>query len=121
LSYALMLVDPTGTSSSVGRLYRLQGAVGRGLELLISEGYDVTKRNSCTGTVTLFLMPNLFLERFESIFNQTKYLPQLLPLIPTNSGLTANDGTGRKWIVDILHSARTQLYDADLLPDVMDV
>jgi hypothetical protein len=120
MSFALILVDPKGPLHSVGRLYQLQGFIGHEMELLILDQYDLSDNKSYISSTKLFSMPQSFLERFGLLVNQTKCPPRPSPLTPNNLASAECGEDTRRWVADILHGARTQLYEAGLLLDVLD-
>ena len=120
LSYTLMLVNSKEPSDSVGRLYRLGWNIGHEMKLSIQDPFDASKSEHYIASVILFSMPTSFLERFNSLVKQTKHPPQPSPLTPINPATARYDEETRRWVADILHSARTQLYKAGLLLDVLD-
>jgi len=120
LSYTIMLVNSKEPSDCVGRLYRLEWNIGHEMELSIRNRYDASGSDYYIASVTLFSMPTSFLERFDSLVKQTKRPPQPSPLTPINPATAQFDEDTRRWVADILHSARTQLYEAGLLLDVLD-
>jgi hypothetical protein len=115
-----MLVDPKDASDSVGGLYRLQRLIGQEMKISISDQYDAEKSNSYIASVRLFSMPTSFLERFDLLVNETKSPPQPPSLAPINPATAHDDDDTRRWVADIVHRARTQLYNAGLLLDVLD-
>jgi hypothetical protein len=112
LFYALILIDPT--TSEVGHLYRLRGAISLSFELQMIEEFQYDKNPSLAAKEKVFRMPQSFRQRFDMIVRQTN--PPSHPNALTQSDPDPPSYTESHWIKDIVNRTNFQLWNPRFPP-----
>ncbi|KAF7511644.1 hypothetical protein GJ744_003807 [Endocarpon pusillum] len=106
---ALLLIDSV-VSEHTGTLYRLNGPISLDMDLVIKKQFNSIKSRHYRAKTKVFPMPQSFLEKFESIVNET-LRPLQSDILPQNDPVPrpCNDS---EWVQEISDKTRSQLSQA---------